>query len=793
MFRTLCMIPLFLLLPLSAQQRTVTGTVKDRESGQPLPSATVRIAGSMQGTITNTEGEFRLPVQGGNVILTASYIGFESDSIRVESSGTAPVEFRLTANAVQLAAVTVTDEDPAYEIIRRAIESKKRWMAKLLTFEGKAFNRMEISTDSSIAAITEGYSTLYWKNGDSLREVVTQQKQTGNLPAAMISARTGDVVNFNDDRIRLGGFQFTGPTAPDAFDVYDYRLRSTRKMDGYDIHTIELIPRSAVRPLFRGTISIAERSYAVMEVDVHPNEAVRQLFVNIRNSRYTQSFRLYDNTFWLPVSFRFEAEFLISVAGLSFPAFGIERDVVVYDYRINPVFHDSIAALTKLTLDSSAVTYDSLFWAANEVLPLDSAQRTAYNTLDSTQTLEKRFAPKGAGGALLGMSDGPLSFVEVWFNRVEGLHLGVSKTFRQVMDDLDLRGGIGYGLSDKDLKWNIGSTFHFGPERVSSGTQVPASPKKRVFELSVDLYDTQVYFPEPLLPGLFLNSFSALLIKEDVEDYYRTAGMSAAVSYIPSSVTRMSVSVLSEQQLSVYQHTNYSILRKGTAYALQPGIVEGRMNAVVLEVKHGSAGLLEFSKQGYRLSAAADHATSLFGGGFDLSRLQVKLRGKLATMFTEEMLLPPSFGVQLAGGISAGRVPPQRYFELYARFETFAGYGTLKGLPRREFYGDRYVAVTIDHNFRKVLFAPLGITALMESNLELIVEANAARSWLSSRALRTPLFPAKDSNGWYYEASIGVTNIADLFRFDVTRRFSSPGGWAFTLTASEFLSGMIAQ
>lgn len=161
MFRTLCMIPLFLLLPLSAQQRTVTGTVKDRESGQPLPSATVRIAGSMQGTITNTEGEFRLPVQGGKVILTASYIGFESDSIRVESSGTAPVEFRLTANAVQLAAVTVTDEDPAYEIIRRAIESKKRWMAKLLTFEGKAFNRMEISTDSSIAAITEGYSTLY--------------------------------------------------------------------------------------------------------------------------------------------------------------------------------------------------------------------------------------------------------------------------------------------------------------------------------------------------------------------------------------------------------------------------------------------------------------------------------------------------------------------------------------------------------------------------------------------------------------------------------------------------------
>lgn len=81
----------------------------------------------------------------------------------------------------------------------------------------------------------------------------------------------------------------------------------------------------------------------------------------------------------------------------------------------------------------------------------------------------------------------------------------------------------------------------------------------------------------------------------------------------------------------------------------------------------------------------------------------------------------------------------------------------------------------------------------MESNLELIIEANAARSWFSGKELHIPLFPARDSHGWYYEASIGTSNIVDLFRFDITRRFSSPVGWAYSLTISDFIMGFIPQ
>jgi hypothetical protein len=62
----------------------------------------------------------------------------------------------------------------------------------------------------------------------------------------------GNIVNFNDDEITMGGFQFTGPTAQDAFDFYDYKLRSTRRMDDFDVYEIEVIPKSRIDPLFKG-------------------------------------------------------------------------------------------------------------------------------------------------------------------------------------------------------------------------------------------------------------------------------------------------------------------------------------------------------------------------------------------------------------------------------------------------------------------------------------------------------------------------------------------------------------
>lgn len=59
----------------SAQQRTVTGIVKD-EAGHLLPGITVRVKGTDIGTLTDDDGRFSVPVSGDRDSLSFSAVGF---------------------------------------------------------------------------------------------------------------------------------------------------------------------------------------------------------------------------------------------------------------------------------------------------------------------------------------------------------------------------------------------------------------------------------------------------------------------------------------------------------------------------------------------------------------------------------------------------------------------------------------------------------------------------------------------------------------------------------------------
>lgn len=65
----------------SQQLKAITGHVKD-VSGQPLPSVSVSIAGTTQGTTTNINGLYKISVPE-NATLTFSFIGYEKKSVKV--------------------------------------------------------------------------------------------------------------------------------------------------------------------------------------------------------------------------------------------------------------------------------------------------------------------------------------------------------------------------------------------------------------------------------------------------------------------------------------------------------------------------------------------------------------------------------------------------------------------------------------------------------------------------------------------------------------------------------------
>lgn len=97
---------LLLMLPLTAlAQSTVTGSVRDNATGEPLPGVNVIVEGTTNGTVTDMDGNFTLSsVTAGNRIVF-SFIGFTSNT--VEYTGQSTVNIRLAEDAQLLNEVIV--------------------------------------------------------------------------------------------------------------------------------------------------------------------------------------------------------------------------------------------------------------------------------------------------------------------------------------------------------------------------------------------------------------------------------------------------------------------------------------------------------------------------------------------------------------------------------------------------------------------------------------------------------------------------------------------------------------
>ncbi|RYY28159.1 MAG: SusC/RagA family TonB-linked outer membrane protein, partial [Sphingobacteriaceae bacterium] len=98
----------------SAQNRTISGTVRGKDDGIPIPGVSVLVQGTKQGAITDANGRFSIAVASDNTALTFSFIGFNSQTITLNSSNT--VNISLTATSKQLGEVLIT----GYSIQTRA-------------------------------------------------------------------------------------------------------------------------------------------------------------------------------------------------------------------------------------------------------------------------------------------------------------------------------------------------------------------------------------------------------------------------------------------------------------------------------------------------------------------------------------------------------------------------------------------------------------------------------------------------------------------------------------------------
>lgn len=86
----------------------LSGKVTDASDGEPLPFATVKIAGRGEGTQADGNGEWSLKLPAGSYTMTVSYIGYTPKSEKVTLNGPRSVSTALVPDGKALGEVTVT-------------------------------------------------------------------------------------------------------------------------------------------------------------------------------------------------------------------------------------------------------------------------------------------------------------------------------------------------------------------------------------------------------------------------------------------------------------------------------------------------------------------------------------------------------------------------------------------------------------------------------------------------------------------------------------------------------------
>ena len=76
----------------NAQSKSISGKVFSADDGQPVIGATVMVKGTTVGTITGTEGEFKISLQGNAKVLVISYVGMKTVEVEAKNNLTVKLE-----------------------------------------------------------------------------------------------------------------------------------------------------------------------------------------------------------------------------------------------------------------------------------------------------------------------------------------------------------------------------------------------------------------------------------------------------------------------------------------------------------------------------------------------------------------------------------------------------------------------------------------------------------------------------------------------------------------------------
>lgn len=795
---------LFLILSfqIKAQQFLIKGKVSDKNNDQALAYSNIRVAGTHYGTSSTYDGLFQLRLEKGNYKLIVSNIGYISDTISVKLTSDKFLEIKLEPVPINLSEITVLPgENPALEIIRRVIEAKHERNKKINSYIFSAYTKGIIKTvrdfnsngtqvsvavgdssgDSSklkITGIIENESRGYYKKPNNYKDEIIARKQSANTPSTINIFTGGRLIqNFYTDDIRFFNRPLLSPIADEAIDYYDFLIEDTLAMDKQNVFKIKFEPLKRINPGFVGTLYISDKTYNLVKLEAGLNDAANpgRIFNKIN---IIQQFTPFDDNIVMPIDYR------ISVEGnpMGLFKFGFELNSIFFDYQINNNINDEFFDRTVIKVKNDADKKDSTYWKNVQTIPNTEEELAAYKRIDSLEAIEKTFwdnfsflattIPVNKNFSVYG----PLSIYS--FNVVEGHTLNFGGNAIQLFDkrfyaDLDLS----YGFGDKKFKQNFSANYFLGDYRT---TNISFSAYNKLTDL----------FSESIRYNKLTSTLTSLFGKYDFRNYYYRKGFSFSLQSLVFPILNMGIGFFNRTDNSAFNNTDFSFFNRKKSYPVNQSIYDTRINAITTSFQFD---FRKFIEDGYFKRRIGDGSGFItFGGSaifsnkeFLKSNLDFEIyRANVNGAFP--LIASAGSRFSIVGIKSTNPIPFQMMFALPGNIESGSQSFTFRTLRTGEVFGDNVLMLSLENNLNDELFRLLGLSFLIDRQLNLslhfntafIETSNKSKSILPKNVLLNGVIEFKKP---FAEIGFGIGQQLFPFRLEFTWKLNYKGNNNFVI------------
>jgi hypothetical protein len=753
-----------------AQLFSVRGKILDKVSNQPLSYANIRVAETTTGTSSNSSGEFEIKLNQGNYFLIASYLGYISDTIFIKlDKDYTNLKILLKPTEINLPEIVVKPgENPAIEVIRKAIEKRKERERIIINYEFETFAKGTIRTTDFISAtssafrlgvgesdtsqlkvtgILESHSKGYFAKPNYYKEIILARKQSSNFPASVNILTGGRLVqNFYNDDINFFGRKLPGILSDDALEYYYFYIEKFTAINNEKVYQIHIEPNDSLDPGFVGKIFILENSYELLRVDLFLNKAANfgGLFEKVE---IIQQFDKFDNVM-MPVDYRL----LVKANFLGLARFGFELNTILFNYKINSLLDDKVFSKAVISVLPDADKKTTDYWSSIQTIPNTEEEIEAFRIIDSLQSIPKKFWDEFSFlNSRINISDNVSTSAPIGmyhFNRVEGHTIDFGIFGNELLDNrFNSELFFSYGFADKKFKQELKTNFLLGDYRTT--------------RIDFNLFNTKRILLQNRQSGLseFYNTVTSVFLKDDDKDYYYQKGFEFEFQTELSSIIKAKLSFSNKVDKSAIKNTDFSFFKRDEQFQPNPPIEEGKTNLLGIQLNFDFRDYIEdgyfrrrtsFGKDYFLFSVGFKYSNESFGSDFSFKQLEFSYQTFIRT-FRFSILT-----MRLFGGLSYGNTPIQQMYSLPGNPSYLSSSNTFRTLETNEIFGDRVVYFNLEHDFRDELFRALNLNFLSKLDLQVNTFFNGGWSNIKSNSVDYSIYEFQNLKKPLLELGFGL-------------------------------------